>query len=306
MQNLYRRKRLLSQIILRQPMHNIRSHQYNLIVLFALAGLLAFLVGKTLAANTPYGTDFLTGKASSSGPNSPTPEPDTTSPNPRLCLEAFERFQRAFDTCPQQDLCEQSQCLLSVWMDATQACCASDDPSDRVACEFLRNQPGILGICLNCGCKDGETRCADGTCKADCTANNGLQRCLDSKRKPGSPNGHCELGEGCACEDCQPTLVPDELEPGKKKIIRSPDSCSYPFSCGSDGQCGLESILCAKSKSIAQGKCDALKAACGPNCNQPTNPDINCEELRTEQEAARQEYNSLCGASYGQLAPCCP
>ncbi|MEM3374293.1 MAG: MopE-related protein [Candidatus Woesearchaeota archaeon] len=45
-------------------------------------------------------------------------------------------------------------------------------------------------------CDEGTVLCNDNTCDATCENHGGKKGCI------GQPNGECEIGEGCACEDC--------------------------------------------------------------------------------------------------------
>lgn len=47
-----------------------------------------------------------------------------------------------------------------------------------------------------CGCTSGTTMCNDKTCDATCATRGGKTECS------GIPNGICEFGEGCLCDDC--------------------------------------------------------------------------------------------------------
>jgi hypothetical protein len=54
----------------------------------------------------------------------------------------------------------------------------------------------VCGTDNLCGCPTGTTLCKDNTCHATCEGRGGKMGCI------GEPNGICELGEGCACPDC--------------------------------------------------------------------------------------------------------
>jgi len=97
-------------------------------------------------------------------------------------------------------------------------------------------------------CAPGETLCSDGKCRYICEEN---AECI------GEPDGECELGEGCACEDCE-----DEQ-----------DSCVDGAVCGENEYCG-----CPPGTTLCNdGVCDDTCEDYGNKTGCFLEPDGYCE-----------------------------
>ncbi len=113
-----------------------------------------------------------------------------------------------FEPCkPGTTLCEDGTCSHDCEeTDTDEQGCINDngecDEGEGCACEDCEGEQDSCtegAICDDdgyCGCPPGTTLCKDGTCSDDCDeTDDGNMGCIDE-------NGVCELGEGCACEDC--------------------------------------------------------------------------------------------------------
>ncbi len=76
--------------------------------------------------------------------------------------------------------------------DTGEGCACEDCDGEQDSCTF----GAICGEDEICGCPEGTTLCMDLTCDDTCEGHGGIRGCIEY------PNDICELGEGCACEDC--------------------------------------------------------------------------------------------------------
>ncbi len=76
--------------------------------------------------------------------------------------------------------------------DLGEGCACDDCLGEQDSC----TEGAICGEDELCGCPEGTTLCQDGTCSEDCEeTDDGPAGCINN-------NGKCDLGEGCACKDC--------------------------------------------------------------------------------------------------------
>ncbi|MFC2135479.1 hypothetical protein ACFLTH_12775, partial [Bacteroidota bacterium] len=143
--------------------------------------------------------------------------------------------------------------------------CGNNIPEAGEDCDLGDTQNGNgLGCASDCtyecdinvgsGCPAGTQLCIDNSCSMNCGAcEKELSVCLNTNGVPGTPDGVCSIGEGCACPDC----------------ISEQDSCQNNFECAIVGSTGL----CCDTEGfdgICNNPCFAVDPDCGENLN------LNC------------------------------
>jgi hypothetical protein len=205
------------------------------------------------------------------------------------CVDAFSPCPPGTDLCNDgtcSDDCEYTDDGLFGCLDENGIC----EPGEGCDCSDCEGEQASCtegAVCEDgfCGCPEGTTLCEDQTCQEDCTNHGGNQACI------GSPNDDCELGEGCACEDCH--LVQDSCIDGLVCDYYKEECIELSYEECEEGETLCNDLTCDDTCEDNGGKRGCIGE---PNGDCELSEGCACEDCHNKRDSC--ESGAVCNYDY--------